>query len=148
MTRRRAALSLLSQGVSQHQAARYVYHTLEASSTRADAYSSQALASFLNQAFRGVNQNFNRELLERYRAVTKEDVLAVLRKYFLNLFDPSTSIAVVVTAPGKADETAEDLTKIGFEVSRRSLETDSDVDESGSESGSGSEDGTDSGSDR
>ena len=80
--------------------------------------------------------------------MTKEDVLAVLRKYFLNLFDPATSIAVVVAAPGKADEIEGDLTKIGFEVSRRSLEADSDVDESGSESGSGSEDGSDSSSDR
>ena len=114
----------------------------------ADARSPQALASFLNQAFRGVPQNFNRELLERYRAVTKEDVLAVLRKYFLNLFDPATSIAIVVTAPCKADETAVDLTKTGFEVSRRSLEADPDVEEDGSENESGSEDGSDSGSDR
>lgn len=80
--------------------------------------------------------------------MTKEDVLAVLRKYFLSLFDPSKSIAIVVTAPGKVDETVEDLTKTGFEVSRRSLETDPDLDDSESGSGSESEDGSDSGSDR
>lgn len=93
-------------------------------------------------------QNYNRELLELYRAVKKEDVLSVLRKYFLNLFDPSKSIAVVVTAPGKVDEIVGDLTKIGFEVSQRSLEADPDLEENGSGSGSGSEDGEDSGSDR
>ncbi|KAI0734519.1 Metalloenzyme, LuxS/M16 peptidase-like protein [Fomitopsis betulina] len=121
-----------------------VYATTKGVSTPGRA----ALASFTNQAFRQVPQNYNRELLELYRAVKKEDVLSVLRKYFLNLFDPSKSIAVVVTAPGKVDEIVGDLTKIGFEVSQRSLEADPDLEENGSGSGSGSEDGEDSGSDR
>ncbi|KZT72760.1 hypothetical protein DAEQUDRAFT_663389 [Daedalea quercina L-15889] len=108
-----------------------------------------AVASFLNQAFRGVPQNYNRELLERYRSVTKAEVLAVLRKYFLNLFDPSSSVTVVVTAPGKIAETTEGLTKLGFEVSQRSLEADAD--DSGSHGSHESDDdmsGSESGSDR
>jgi hypothetical protein len=63
-----------------------------------------------------------------------------MRKYLLPLFDSSTSVAVVVTAPGKAAETSERLSKAGFEVSERELEIDpnemedSDWTESGSES--------------
>ncbi|KAH9837131.1 Metalloenzyme, LuxS/M16 peptidase-like protein [Rhodofomes roseus] len=109
-----------------------------------------AVASFLNQAFRGVPQNYNIDLLERYRSVTKADVLAVLRKYFLALFDPSSSVAVVVTAPGKIAETTEGLTKLGFEVEQRSLEVDADADgsESGSEGSDSDMSGSESGSDR
>jgi hypothetical protein len=63
-----------------------------------------------------------------------------MRKYLLPLFDPSTSVAVVVTAPGKAAETSKRLSTAGFEVSERELEIDpnemddSDWTESGSES--------------
>jgi len=102
-----------------------------------------ALMSFTNQAFKGVSQNHNVELLEKFQAVTKEDVLAALRKHFLPLFDASSSVAVVVTAPSKAAEIGEGLSAIGFEVRQRALEADPDEDddsESGSdESGSDSE---------
>ncbi|RDX52049.1 hypothetical protein OH76DRAFT_1345727 [Lentinus brumalis] len=100
-----------------------------------------ALMSFVNQGLKGVSQDYNIELLEKYQHITKEDVLAALKKYFLPLFDSSSSVAVAVTAPGKADEVFEELGKIGFEVERRTLQVeadefaDSDSDEdSGSES--------------
>ncbi|KAH9937111.1 Metalloenzyme, LuxS/M16 peptidase-like protein, partial [Fomitopsis serialis] len=75
-----------------------------------------AVASFVNQALRGVPQNYNIELLERYRSVTKADVLAVLREY-----------------SWKVAETTEGLTQLGFEVEQRSLEADADESESGRE---------------
>ena len=40
------------------------------------------------------------------------------------LFDPSSSIAVAVTAPAKADEIGAGLEDIGFEVSQRAMEVD------------------------
>ncbi|CAL1695482.1 unnamed protein product [Somion occarium] len=95
------------------------------------------LLSFINQALKGVPQNFNVELLERFQAVTKEDVLTSLKQHFLPLFDPSSSVAVVVTAPAKAAEINEGLTKAGFDVEQRTL--DVGVDDSEYESASGSE---------
>lgn len=80
--------------------------------------------SFINQALKGVSQNFQVELLEKYQAVTAEDVVATLQKYYLPLFDASTSVAVVVTSPSKADQIGEDLAALGFEVTKRTLETD------------------------
>jgi hypothetical protein len=70
--------------------------------------------------------------------VEKADVVAALEKYFLPLFDSATSVAYVVTAPGKADGIAEDLGVHGFEVEKRTLEVDPDelMEEDGSESGS------------
>lgn len=101
--------------------------------------------SFTNQALKGVSQRFNVDLLEKYQAVTKEDVLDSLKRYCLPLFDPKTSVVISVTAPGKADEVSKGLKDAGFEVERRTLEVDpdeggedEDSDESGS-SGSGSE---------
>ncbi|KAA1467937.1 hypothetical protein DENSPDRAFT_833113 [Dentipellis sp. KUC8613] len=101
-----------------------------------------AIMSFTNQALKGVSQNYNVDLLEKFQSVTKEDVLQSLRTYFLPLFDASSSVIVSVTSPGKTDEVAQGLAGMGFEVSRRTLEVEPDED--GSESGSGSEDGSDS----
>jgi hypothetical protein len=75
-------------------------------------------------------------LLEKFQAVTKADVLASLEKYFLPLFDPASSVATVVTAPGKADDIAKGLSSHGFEVESRTLEVDPEEMEDGSELGS------------
>jgi len=107
-----------------------------------------AMVSFTNQALRGVPQTHQVDLLEKYQVVTKEDVLAIFRTYFLPLFDSSTSIACAVAAPGKVDGIVEELTASGFTVERRTLEIDPseleahhdcDSCESGSDSGSDSD---------
>jgi len=102
----------------------------------------QALASFTNQGLKGLSQNHQVELLAKYQAVTKEDVLEALKTQFLPLFDPSSSIVVAVTSPAKADEIDQGLKEAGFEVDRRTLE----VDPSELEEGSDSEDDESSGS--
>lgn len=63
--------------------------------------------------------------------MTKEDILQTLKKYFLPLFDPSSSVAVVVTAPSKAEEIGTGLQSLGFEVTQRELTIDPE--EEGSE---------------
>lgn len=106
--------------------------------------------SFTNQALKGVSQRYNVDLLEKYQAISKEDVLDSLKRYFLPLFDPKSSVVVSVTAPGKVEEVSKGLGDAGFEVERRTLEvepgeeeeeedSDEDSDESGSESGSESD---------
>ncbi|KAL0580364.1 hypothetical protein V5O48_001609 [Marasmius crinis-equi] len=97
-----------------------------------------AIASFTNQALKNVPQSYQVDLLEKFQAVTKEDVLHVLKTYFLPLLDSKSSIAVVVTAPSRADSIDKDLTAYGFEVERQSLEVDPNELE-GSESESDSE---------
>lgn len=106
-----------------------------------------AIMSFTNQALRGVPQRHQVDLLEKYQVVTKEDVLAIFRRYFLPLFDSSSSVAIVVTAPAKVDEIAEGLAETGFVIEKRTLEIDPselealhdhDCDSCGSESGSDS----------
>jgi Zn-dependent M16 (insulinase) family peptidase len=101
------------------------------------ALSSQAATSFTNQALKGVSQNHNLDLLQKYQEASKDDVLRVLRQYFLPLFDASSSVVVSVTAPGKAHEVSKGLKDAGFIVERRTLEVEpEDENESGSESGS------------
>lgn len=78
----------------------------------------------MNQALKGVSQNYNIDLLEKYQAVTKNDVINCLKTHFLRLFDPKTSVAIVVTAPGKVDEIAEALGKKGFEVEKKAIDVE------------------------
>lgn len=82
------------------------------------------MSSFTNQALKGVPQNHQVELLKKYQAVTKEDVLASFRKHFLPLFDSASSVAVVVTAPSKADQIGQGLQGLGFTVEQRTLKVD------------------------
>jgi len=65
--------------------------------------------------------------------------LEALRKYFLPLFESSSSVAVVVTAPLKANQIGQDLMDIGFEVEQRSMEISPAESEEDSESDSGSD---------
>ncbi|KAF8844003.1 hypothetical protein BDN67DRAFT_895938 [Paxillus ammoniavirescens] len=104
-----------------------------------------AINSFTNQALKGLPQNHNLQQLEKYQAVTKEDVLTSLEKYILPIFNSSSSTAVVVTAPSKVSQIAAGLKEYGFDVEKRTLEVEPD-DHGSSESGSasGSESGSES----
>ncbi|KAF7436910.1 hypothetical protein PC9H_003744 [Pleurotus ostreatus] len=99
-----------------------------------------AIASFSNQALKDVPQNFQIDLLEKYQKVTKEQVLEVLKKYFLPLFKAESSVAVAVTAPSKSGPIAAALSEHGFDVDSRSIQVDAKELEEGSESSEGSED--------
>ncbi|KAF9015263.1 Metalloenzyme, LuxS/M16 peptidase-like protein [Cyathus striatus] len=83
-----------------------------------------AMVSFTNQALKGVPQNHQIDLLEKYQSVTKEDVLAALKIHFLPLFDATSSVAVVVTAPSKSESIRKGLKEAGFEVTHRELYVD------------------------
>ncbi|KAF8168013.1 Metalloenzyme, LuxS/M16 peptidase-like protein [Crassisporium funariophilum] len=83
-----------------------------------------AMVSFTNQALKGVSRTHQIELLEKYQSVTKEGVLAAFQKHFLPLFESSSSIAVVVTAPAKAEEIGAGLKAAGFEVTQKVMEID------------------------
>jgi Zn-dependent M16 (insulinase) family peptidase len=87
---------------------------------------SAALTSFVNQGLKGLSPNHNVELLEKYQAVKKEDVMRCLKDYILKLFQPESSIALVVTAPGKSDEISEKLGEKGFKVEKRTIEVQDD----------------------
>ncbi|KAI0788552.1 Metalloenzyme, LuxS/M16 peptidase-like protein [Abortiporus biennis] len=107
---------------------------------RVSTPSRAANCSFANQALKGLSQNYNIDLLEKYQAVTKEDVLATLKKYFLPLFDSASSVAVVVTAPAKVAAVKKGLSQIGFDVEEQALAFDADEElEDGTESESGSD---------
>lgn len=91
----------------------------------------------MNQGLKGLTSNHNVKLLEKYQAVKKEDVMRCLQEYILKLFEPESSVALVVTAPGKSDEIAVSLGKKGFKVEKRTIEVKDDEDtEAGSTSDS------------
>ena len=85
---------------------------------------------------KGVSQDHTMKLLEQFQTVTKAQVIEALRTHFMPVFDPATSIAVVVTAPSKSEQIGADLKKIGYEVEQRTLDVEADED--------GSEDSEDS----
>jgi len=62
------------------------------------------------------------------------------KSIFLPLFDSSSSVAVVVTAPGKAEEIGDGLKAIGFDVEQRVLEVDpSEMEEDNEDESDGSD---------
>jgi len=84
----------------------------------------KALATFTNQALKGVSGSHQIDLLEKYQTIKKEDIIAAFRQYFMPLFDPASSVAVVVTSIGKVESVVDGLTNLGFDVTRKELSTD------------------------
>ncbi|KAH8804264.1 Metalloenzyme, LuxS/M16 peptidase-like protein [Flagelloscypha sp. PMI_526] len=83
-----------------------------------------ASASFVYQAIFEVAPTWYLDRLKQYQQVTKDDVIQILKKYFLALFDSTSSIAVVVTAPAKAKEIGAYFTEQGYTVEQKKLETE------------------------
>ncbi|KAL8292284.1 hypothetical protein RQP46_001750 [Phenoliferia psychrophenolica] len=113
------------------------YNTASKESTMNDA----ASASFTNQVLRGLPQSHGRIALAKTKDITVADVQRVIKKWVQPLFDPATSIASVATGKAKMDATATSFEELGFEVERKTFETEdeeegSEGSESGSESGS------------
>jgi Zn-dependent M16 (insulinase) family peptidase len=84
------------------------------------------MVSFTNQALKGVSRTHQIDLLDKYQVITKADVVEALQKHFLPLFKPTTSVAVVVTAPAKAKDIGDGLSAIGFNVTQKVMEVDPD----------------------
>jgi len=92
---------------------------------------------------KGVSYEYHKNLLNDCQAVTEKDVLDMIRQYLLPIFDPATSVAVVVCAPGKADEISDAFNNAGFTIERRTMDsgdssTDEDAESSSDSSMSGS----------
>jgi Zn-dependent M16 (insulinase) family peptidase len=98
-----------------------------------------ALVSFTNQAMKGVAKTHQIDLLEKYQQITKADVLSAFEKHFLPLFNPASSITVVVTAPGKAEDIGAGLKTLGFKVTQKVMEVDPDEMDDEYESGDDSD---------
>ena len=62
-------------------------------------------------------------------------MIETIQKYILPLFNPKTSVGVVVSSPAKSEEIASGLEGLGFEVEKRTLDIGAD-EEDGSDSGS------------
>lgn len=125
----------IEQAVVDGAKSSIVYSTVRSVSTPGSASS----VAFLNQALKGVSQDFGRELLEKMQSVTIEDVKRVLGQYVLPCFQPDSSVAVVVSSPAKAKDIAEQFTKAGFDVESRVLEVGADEADSSDSEGEGSE---------
>jgi len=63
-------------------------------------------------------------MLGKYQTIKKADIIAAFQKYFMPLFDPASSVAVVVTATGKVKSIVDGLTNLGFDVTQKELHTD------------------------
>lgn len=100
-----------------------------------------AVNKVLDNIFKKRGPNYAKDFLKSLGSVTKEDLLEVLRKYFVPLFEPKHSLLFsclpTTTAPGFQDF----LQKQGYEVSLEEINatTDEAVHNSGEES-EGSED--------
>lgn len=93
-------------------------------------YVSAALSKYVDNFVLQRGPNFNDYYLEKLSHVTAEEVQAVLKKYFVNLFDSSKSLVFVSCHPSKLEPVQEHLEKEGFQVEVEELEDDV---ESGSE---------------
>ncbi|KAH8114464.1 Metalloenzyme, LuxS/M16 peptidase-like protein [Phellopilus nigrolimitatus] len=79
-----------------------------------------AVTSFVDLCLRGMNESSS-HTLKKFQAVTKDEILTALKKYCLPLFNPDTSVAVVLSSQGRFDSTASDLRSLGFDVEKKTF---------------------------
>ena len=77
------------------------------------------MTCFVNQALKGVSSSQQIDLLEKYQTIKKEDIIAAFEKYVLPLFDPASSVVVVVTAPVNAHRIGVELSSLGYKVTQK-----------------------------
>lgn len=94
------------------------YDTASREANRAQA----ASASFANQVLKDVSQTYQRDLLAKAADITVDDCMRVIKTYLVPLFDPDHCVAGIASSKGKADEIAQSLTSIGFDVDVQTLE--------------------------
>ena len=69
--------------------------------------------SFIDQVLLGAPKDWRKTFVSRVQDITKEDVRETLRRYFIPLFDPEKSVAVVASSPADSEKL---LTARGYEV--------------------------------
>ncbi|KAK4898883.1 hypothetical protein LTR27_003614 [Elasticomyces elasticus] len=82
---------------------------------------SAAEASYINQVIRGVDKDWNHQMLAKVRAVTPEQIRAAMTKYMVPAFYPETCNMVVTCADIMKDTLQSSLEKAGFEPDMRTL---------------------------
>jgi len=101
-----------------------------------------AVASFLNQALKGVPSEHHIQMLERFQAVTKAQVIDALKTHLIPVFDPESSVAVIVSSPGKSEAITDAFTALGFVVEQQTLDVSADemdIDSDSADSGDSGE---------
>jgi len=88
-------------------------------------------------ALKGVSRSHEIDMLGKYQTIKKEDIIAAFQKYIMPLFDPASSVAIVVTATGKVESIVDGLTSLGFDVTQKELHTDPPNTEKGKSGGEG-----------
>ncbi|PLW42340.1 hypothetical protein PCANC_10506 [Puccinia coronata f. sp. avenae] len=74
---------------------------------------------YADVALKGIAKDALRQQLEQAKAVTREDVLATIKKYVLPIFEPKSSLAAVACAAPKAQLIADGFAAAGFHVDVR-----------------------------
>lgn len=82
---------------------------------------SAAYSTFTNMALKGIEKDASRQLLNKTKDITIDQVLKTIEKYFLPIFDARSSVAMVASSPSKAASTASSLKMAGYRVEQREL---------------------------
>ncbi|KAG0140396.1 hypothetical protein CROQUDRAFT_665240 [Cronartium quercuum f. sp. fusiforme G11] len=93
------------------------YTTAAKESTVSDA----AYASFTNLALKGVEKDASRQLLNKTKDITIDQVLKSIETHLLPIFESSTSAVAVASSVTKADSISSSLQSAGYRVERREL---------------------------
>jgi len=108
--------------------------------------------SFVNTAIRGLKPDYSTQILKKVRAVTVDELKAVMRDVLLPAMQPGTASVVVTCGPGLVEGITKGFTESGFKTQTRELSSfyddyglQADEDDEDEDEVEGSEDGSDEG---
>lgn len=80
-----------------------------------------AYRAFVDVALKGTSKDSLKQLLEKSKTVTTEEVLATIKKYLLPLFDAKSSLAAIASSANKAGQISDYLRSVGYSVEIKEL---------------------------
>ncbi|MBW0482004.1 hypothetical protein O181_021719 [Austropuccinia psidii MF-1] len=81
------------------------------------ATQSQAVyEAFATIGLQGISPDFRRNLISKIKDIMIQDIIGVIKKYVLSIFDPKVSSAVVVGSNSQAKEIAQSLKMMGYSI--------------------------------
>ncbi|KAH3680744.1 hypothetical protein WICMUC_000178 [Wickerhamomyces mucosus] len=91
-------------------------------------YYAASSAKYVDNVLKKRGPNFNNNFIKELKAITEDDLIDVLKKYYLNLFDAQNSAVFISSHPSNANELKEYFESRGYEVSIEEVTATNDND--------------------
>lgn len=109
-------------------------------------YSQTATEEFYSNILLKRGPDYKKKLMTALSLITKEDLIDIFKRYFVNMFNPDTSLCFISCNPTKSENIATFFGNLGYEIEVEHVSVENDDIDGDESTDYGSEDDSESGS--